>query len=197
MCSVCVRESVLRCTIGGTCASVSLRCVFCISMVPLYGTAGAAGAASGLKLDKPFQCSFCEYRSTNRAHVHAHERSHVGQLPPFGCRYCNYRGRDRYTVSRHERTHDVNHGGIPLPTGGEPHGIGGEPQGIGGETQGIGGERLDTGDVRPDTGGEMPTAVGHVVQVSSVDLCVCVRIPVEVWHAVRRRILCIHASYCR
>ena len=53
---------------------------------------------------KPFACTLCDYRAAVKSHLTAHMRTHTGQKP-FACTMCDYRAADKSTLTTHMRTH--------------------------------------------------------------------------------------------
>ena len=54
--------------------------------------------------EKPYACSMCPRRFTNKSHVAQHERTHTGEKP-YACSMCPMRFAKKGAVAPHERTH--------------------------------------------------------------------------------------------
>lgn len=49
-------------------------------------------------------CGMCDYRSTKKHTLAAHERVHTGERP-YACLHCDYRASHKKTLTRHMRVH--------------------------------------------------------------------------------------------
>ena len=54
--------------------------------------------------DKPFACTVCDYRTTQKAHLKTHLLIHTGEKP-FQCHLCEYRCTTKSDLSKHVRVH--------------------------------------------------------------------------------------------
>ncbi|KAM4031537.1 uncharacterized protein ACNLHF_018961 isoform 1-T2 [Anomaloglossus baeobatrachus] len=61
-------------------------------------------ARSTHKLEKPFQCCYCDYSSAEANRMKVHIRSHTGERP-FTCTLCSFASTDAFKLKRHIRTH--------------------------------------------------------------------------------------------
>ncbi|XP_071515104.1 uncharacterized protein [Panulirus ornatus] len=72
------------------------------------GKMGLDGRASGtgkmLITGKTHQCPYCDYITTNYAHLLRHVRKHTGEKP-FACPHCPFRATQNDNLKRHIRTH--------------------------------------------------------------------------------------------
>ena len=64
--------------------------------------------------EKPYACSMCPKRFTQKGDVAPHERTHTGEKP-YACSMCPMRFATKSNFCRHERTHAGTSGPTPAP----------------------------------------------------------------------------------
>ena len=55
--------------------------------------------------EKPFRCSFCDYRGRQENSLRIHVRTHHTGDKPFSCSYCQKKFRQAANMQRHEKIH--------------------------------------------------------------------------------------------
>ena len=56
-------------------------------------------------VDKPYECSKCEYKSKIRGNLKAHEKTHSEERP-WPCDICDFASKTKGDLIKHKRTHD-------------------------------------------------------------------------------------------
>ncbi|XP_056404914.1 oocyte zinc finger protein XlCOF28-like isoform X2 [Hyla sarda] len=56
------------------------------------------------RLEKPFRCCYCDYKSVEVSRMKIHIRSHTGERP-FSCQQCSFATTDAFKLRRHIRSH--------------------------------------------------------------------------------------------
>ena len=69
---------------------------------PYYSNFGVQEAYNDL--DKPFACSYCQYRTFYKGDLMKHNRIHTGERP-YKCDYCSYSSAVTSNLIKHIRIH--------------------------------------------------------------------------------------------
>uniref|UniRef100_H3CLQ7 C2H2-type domain-containing protein n=1 Tax=Tetraodon nigroviridis TaxID=99883 RepID=H3CLQ7_TETNG len=70
----------------------------------IYITSSSQNCTLPAKCVKPFACTMCDMRFSQRYHLARHSLTHTGEKP-FACDMCDMRFIQRYHLERHKRVH--------------------------------------------------------------------------------------------
>lgn len=63
--------------------------------------------------EKPFQCQYCSYTTTQKGSLLIHTRKHTGEKP-FACPLCDYRSATKGNLKAHQAVHQSRGSGESL-----------------------------------------------------------------------------------